>query len=315
MPIPRQLVSANRILIAGAGGGFDIYCGIPLYLALAHLGKQVFLANLSFTSLGAQSGERVTPSTVKVTADSLYPEDYFPERTLCEWLLARGDDTCVYTFEKTGVRPLVEAYTFLESELDLDAIVLVDGGTDSLMRGDEAGLGTPAEDMISLAAACATSVPNKLLYCLGFGIDTFHGVCHAHFLEAVAALSRDGGYLGAFSLTSEMPEARAYMDAVEYSMKQTPGRPSIVNASILAALEGMYGDVHKTDRTRSSTLWINPLMSLYWCFDLDAVARRSLYLHELADTESMFEVVAIIEAVRKQLAREGKIRNREPIPV
>jgi hypothetical protein len=51
-----------------------------------------------------------------------------------------------------GVRPLRAAYAKLAEHLDLDAVVLVDGGTDILMRGDEAGLGTPADDMTSLAA-------------------------------------------------------------------------------------------------------------------------------------------------------------------
>ena len=35
--------------------------------------------------------------------------------------------------------------------LGVDTLVLVDGGTDSLMRGDEEGLGTPHEDIASLA--------------------------------------------------------------------------------------------------------------------------------------------------------------------
>lgn len=314
-PIPPRLRAADTILIAGAGGGFDVYCGIPLYLALRGIGKTVHLANLSFSALTPGSGDTVTRSTVRVTADSIEPVDYFPERTLCEWLVARGDEVCIYAFEKTGVAPLTEAYAHLERELDLDAIVLVDGGTDSLMRGDEAGLGTPAEDMVSLAAARATGVSTKLLYCLGFGVDAFHGVCHAQFLEAVAALARDGGYLGAFSLTAEMDEARAYMDAVEHSTRCTPSRPSIVNTSIQSALEGLYGDAHKTARTRSSSLWINPLMSLYWMFDLDAVAARNLYLDELLDTQTMFDVVVRIEAVRKQLARDGRIRAYESIPV
>jgi hypothetical protein len=67
------------------------------------------------------------------------------------------------------------------------------------MRGDEAGLGTPEEDIASIAAVDALSVPTKMLVCLGFGIDTYHGVCHAHFLESVAAIIQDGGFLGSWS--------------------------------------------------------------------------------------------------------------------
>lgn len=50
-----------------------------------------------------------------------------------------------------------------------------DGGTDSLMRGDESGLGTPTEDMASIAAVNKLKVRTKILMCIGLGIDTFHG--------------------------------------------------------------------------------------------------------------------------------------------
>ena len=45
----------------------------------------------------------------------------------------------------------------LIEQLQLDTIILVDGGTDSLMRGDEAKLGTPEEDMASIAAVTDSS--------------------------------------------------------------------------------------------------------------------------------------------------------------
>lgn len=37
------------------GAGFDICCGLPLYFALKDARKEVFLANLSFTSLDRSS--------------------------------------------------------------------------------------------------------------------------------------------------------------------------------------------------------------------------------------------------------------------
>ena len=81
------------------------------------------------------------------------------------------------------------------------------------MRGDEAGLGTPEEDIASIAAVDEVDVPGKYLVCLGFGVDAFHGVCHAHALEAVAELTQQGAFLGALSLTREMPDVRKYMEA------------------------------------------------------------------------------------------------------
>jgi hypothetical protein len=46
-PLFAALAPARSVLIAGAGGGFDVYAGLPLALALWHSGVQVHLANLS----------------------------------------------------------------------------------------------------------------------------------------------------------------------------------------------------------------------------------------------------------------------------
>lgn len=42
----------RRIVVAGAGGGSDVYAGLPLALALRAAGKDVRLANLTFVGLG-----------------------------------------------------------------------------------------------------------------------------------------------------------------------------------------------------------------------------------------------------------------------
>src|SRR5690349_11958440 len=48
-PLFAALAPARRVLIAGAGGGFDVYAGLPLALALWEKGVDVHLANLSFS--------------------------------------------------------------------------------------------------------------------------------------------------------------------------------------------------------------------------------------------------------------------------
>ncbi len=49
----KDISTSNSILIAGVGGGFDIASGIPLYRYLRDMGKEVVLANFSFTDLVA----------------------------------------------------------------------------------------------------------------------------------------------------------------------------------------------------------------------------------------------------------------------
>lgn len=312
-PFVDRLASASSVLIAGAGGGFDVFSGLPLYFALRERGVEAHLASLTFTYIGATEAEHLGRGVFRVDADTIGPSQYFPERHLAAFLEQRGEPAPVWTVERQGVRALKLAYERLHQRLGFDTLVLVDGGTDSLMRGDETGLGTPAEDIASILAANALPVDHRYLLCLGFGVDRYHGVSHAQFLERVADLARDGAYLGAWALLPEMPAVRTFVEATEYVQARTPGRESIVCASILSAIEGQFGNVHRLERTRrsGSDLWINPLMSMYWAFELGPVADRVLYADWVEDTDTFTELVLRIEAYRKDL----QIRRWDDIPL
>jgi hypothetical protein len=134
-------------------------------------------------------------------------------------------------------------------------------------------------------------------------VDTHHGVCHAHFLENVAALSKHDAYLGAWSLTQDSEAFRLYQEACEYTFARLPQQPSIVNTSIIAAVNGGFGDIHSTERTEGSKLFINPLMTLYWSFRLDGVAHRNLYLDQIRNTQTADEVSLAIEQFRDALPK------------
>jgi hypothetical protein len=301
-PLFTRLRPARRILLAGAGGGFDIYAGLPLAIALSAQGKEVHLANLSFTDLEALDIDVwLEPGVAAIGPDTAGNDHYFPERALARWLRSEDRPDTVYAFPRTGVRPLRTAYRTLVDRLGIDAIVLVDGGTDILMQGDEAGLGTPEEDMTSLAAVAGLPDVDGFVACLGFGIDAYHGVCHAHVLENLAALERDGAYLGAFSIPSASVEAKAYLAAVAHAQSVTPLRPSIVNGQIAAAIRGEFGDCRFTARTANSELFVNPLMGLYFTVDLAGLAGHVGYLDQLEGTDHMSQVSLIIERHREVL--------------
>src|SRR4051794_1169482 len=88
-PLFAALAPARRVLIAGAGGGFDIYAGLPLAIALWSAGKDVHLANLSFAQLELLELDVWRENDVAaVTPDTTGLDDYFPERTLARWLAA-----------------------------------------------------------------------------------------------------------------------------------------------------------------------------------------------------------------------------------
>ncbi|WP_243709483.1 DUF1152 domain-containing protein [Micromonospora sp. 15K316] len=311
-PLFAALAPARNILIAGAGGGFDVYAGLPLAFALWRGGAQVHLASLSFSQLEMIDRKHwVAEHVAAVRPETTSPDWYFPEGTLARWLAAQELPPTVYAVPPLGVQTLREAYRHLIEEHDIDAVVLVDGGTDILLRGDESDLGTPVEDITSLAAAAALDVPIKLVTSLGFGIDAYDGVNHVEVLENLAALDRDGGYLGALSIPGSSREAAMYRDAVADAQAATPDRPSIVQGQIAAATSGAFGDVRFTRRTTGGDLFVNPLMAIYFTVDLDKLAARCLYLDRIENTIGRRQVITRIQAFRDEL-RHARIPRAYP---
>jgi len=304
IPFLKELERAQNVLLAGAGGGFDIFTGLPIYHWLRNAGKTVHLANLSFSDLANSDCSQLAPALFRVDNKTSATLRYFPELYLSHWLTTQFGNTPIYAIQQTGVRPIKAAYEYLVQNLQVDTIILIDGGTDSLMRGDEIGLGTPQEDIASLFAVNSMEkIARKFLVTVGFGIDTFHGVCHAHFLENTAHIIAEGGFLGTWSLMRESSEFRQYKEACDYVMARMPLAPSIVNTSLISAVEGRFGDFHATKKTEGSTLFINPLMGIYWAFQLESVARRNLYLNQIKDTDSYGELTMAIEKFQGRLEK------------
>ncbi len=102
-PLLARLAGAKRVLIAGAGGGYDVFAGIPLAVHLMAQGTHVTFANLTFTYVGGTDAQFIAPNIPLVTSDTIGEDHYFPERSLARWLLQRGIDARVYTLDKVGV--------------------------------------------------------------------------------------------------------------------------------------------------------------------------------------------------------------------
>lgn len=303
------LDDCRSVLIAGAGGGYDIFCGLPIYFALRERGLTVHLASYSFSEVTyLKGGARLSDTLVGVTADSRSLLPYFPELHLARWLRdARGDEQTVWCFAKTGARPLVENYRLLVEHLSLDGILLVDGGVDSLMRGDEAQVGTAVEDSLSLLAVSKLEhVGTRQLACIGMGAE--RDMSYGLVLQNIAELAGEGAWLGACALTPEMPEFERYRDAVVTVGAQPRQEPSIINSSIVSAVDGRFGDYHLTEPTKGSRLSISPLLALYWFFDLPAVARRSLLLDQLQYTNAFQDALRIYTLARQGLRVRGEVR-------
>lgn len=273
-PVLNQLADCTNILIAGAGGGFDVFAGLPLYHELTRLGKSVHLFNYSFTNL------EVANSAVKIHEPNNYlygfkgavqvcpdrkGEKYFPEGYLAEWF---GNEITVWATPKAGVVPVQKALQRLVDTLKLDAVILVDGGVDSLMRGDEKGCGTILEDTVSLAALTGVRVPRlKLLATIGFGTELDDGVDHYRVLENMAELIRLDALQGSCCLTKNQ-DAFIFMKNIYDYVAGRPGHAkSHITPRIIRAVQGEFDNAHP--------IFVQPLMNLYWFWYSEAVVKQN----------------------------------------
>src|SRR3989338_10082 len=307
-PLMQKLSSSSTIVIAGIGGGFDIYAGLPLYFNLLAQNKIIHLANYSFTQLQKTTAKEIHSLCYQVTPNSTHPSsNYFHEKYLAEWLTQQSLDPTVYAFAGTGPKNLKESYITLCHKLNIDTLLLIDGGTDGLMFGDEEDLGTPLQDYTSLAAAYQIPHIKKYLGCIGFGIDQ---ISHNFFLDNVATITQQGGFLGTHQLLPQISESQLYTSAVEYANQKMPGHESIINNAIIASLNGHLGSDYIAAKTRAKNLSTHPLMSQYWFFQLDTFIQNSCYYDLIKDLEEIDEVV---EALRLKLPLIKPMRKTKQV--
>jgi len=337
--------SSKRILLSGCGGGFDIYQGIPLFFTLRKMGFDVFLANYTFCySLEKETAfdmvyeeqnqkKNVDPdsqplyvvvSAYKAPVESIKAKTYFPEYYLSLYFKEKQKmDVPVYTFPHVGYRPLCKAYDTLVEKLNIDTVITIDGGTDSLMKGNECGIGTVEEDFNSIFAVEQIKNPNvkqKYLVCLGLGVDRYHGVSDVSSLRAIAELTTTKSYLGCVQCLPYSKPCIYYREASEFSYTFMQSTISIVGSSILTSIEGKFGNEHWPGnyRTKGSKLFINPLMSIYWIFDNHGVYERihTEFKNEWKNCGDLFnEVRSAVRTARSKIKQsEDFISKQEDYP-
>jgi hypothetical protein len=219
----------------------------------------------------------------------------------------------------SGVKPIKNFLAAKVEEFQADCIIAVDGGVDALMRGDERGSGTLLEDSVTLAAVSQLSVKHKVLACLGFGAETEERLSHYRALENMAALVANGGFLGACALTSEMYEYKKYKDRAEKAWEGK--RKSHIHTRVISAVEGRFGDDSVYDgveanlmvEDKESETFINPLMSLYWFFDLMKVYEQSLVAKALLPSNTKTDAFMIYRQLLPDLMKNGRMSLKIPL--
>lgn len=167
------------------------------------------------------------------------------------------------------------------------------------------------EDLTSLTAV--TLLPqniDKHLVCIGLGIerDIFYG----DILQNIAELTKEEAFLGSCSLLKQMEAYQFYKEALLYTQNHPDQfNSSVINSSVVSAIEGEYGDYHLTTKTEGNVLWINPLMPIYWCFDLVKVSQWNLLHATLEDTQSFEDVVKVNEEIQNSIVKRKGAKHIE----
>lgn len=306
MELPFALPKGSRVLVAGAGGGFDVYCALPVALKLRECGHEVHLASYSFTNLSAVSNASTEDKNLFcVTAASrIKDSDYFPELQLCRWWQDVLCETIsVWCYSRVGVRPLAKIFDYLKKHLKLDAIVILDGGVDGLFIGNEFDLATPSMDAISIIAASTLVDCTKVYAFTAFGTEGAESsVRHADALLRISELTAQNSLIGVSALTRRTTIGKSFINAIEFANRHLPpDKHSVIGGSVVEAMKGKFGFSSFNAKTQTAKVWVSALTFLYWFFDLDAVAKAKPYLKEVLETDSVAEVADAIERTRQRL--------------
>lgn len=301
--------SGPNVLIVGVGGGFDFVHSMLLLADLKRRGKKVTFASFSFGDPRNYSGDVfwangkfADASASATTAPRSFEQpmvvkridathttlsgDYAPELHLCSFLDQEWPEAAPHSIYALYARAwtidgLAKFYEHLVSAHSIDLIIGFDGGTDSLVVGDESGLGDPIEDAVTVAVMARLPVAHKLLLTVGFGCDRFNHVSDASSLRAVAELTALGGFLGAVTIDKDGEPFGAYRRALDHIYARQTFRSVLAGATCTAVAGEAFGFAvpaeiqRRVFQSQSSGLYIWPLMALIWAFDPDVVARRS----------------------------------------
>lgn len=298
MNLPFEIPPNSKVLIAGAGGGYDFLCGLPIALELQKQGHLIFFSNYSFTDLKAvQNAEWLEEGLLKVSFDSkVKSTGYFPESKLSQWFKVEFNvDIPVFCYSNIGIKSLTTLFNYLCQKYFLTHLIIIDGGVDGIFRGDEYDLGTPSMDSISIISGSLSSFPNKIYSFSAFGTEGIkHEISHAQVLMRVSDLIKQEKMIGVSSLIKGSYSGEKFMRAVRFIYQNSSREhESNIVSSIISSIQGAFGETAVNSKTQERTIWVSPLTSLFWFFNLDAVAKMKLFYEDSLTTDTVEEVSQI----------------------
>lgn len=266
-----NLLVTAKTLVLGVGGGYDIYTALPWYFSLSSEEQSLcILANYSFTEDLYKYENYIVP-IVPSTTRTEKNKDYFPEHDLAKFI-----NSTVYAIRLIPAPLLItELRKFIDFH-HIEHIYLFDGGTDSILYGDELLWGSPLEDSQTILACYKLGLPCRL-FVSAFNIDDCDSQAYLRHWKS----SKNSNKI---TLGPHLSGWDRYVHIV-----QTLEYPSIIQESIIAAAQGHRG-VYKNNRiypSRVSDPEDLPLIvedtDKLWEWDLNDLVENSLFYQKLLE--------------------------------
>ncbi len=312
--IVNEYVKPKNVLLASIGGGFDVFNAMAIYFTLGCHKINWHISSYS-VDVGFKESEFVPITTFG-------PNDvYNPEGILAKWINRPPDlyrnygpknrpVSPIYKIGKIGPRPLAKAYRKLIDELKIDCIIMMDGGVDSLMIGNEVRKGTCTEEYVNFSALSDINI-KKVLMSFGFGCEVEEQISHGRVLENMATLFKDNKVLGACALTRDEADFANYNCAYQYAVEYFPNhKHSHIHPRIIKAIRGEFGyqDFGGNTIMKSNKLvFLSPLMAIMWFFDGDAVIENNQLVPMMKNYDTFYDALALVQSA-------ASVRDHQPIP-
>jgi hypothetical protein len=287
-------LKSESALIIGAGAT-DFLNGIPLMNYLRRLGvKKIYLGNLAcqwwkrknyetfgpeFYSIRHLKNVELLHETVAVVSGDSRVKTNIYEGIPPEAKISKIFDVpCLIISAQKGVVGVLNGLRKIKEKLNIDLIIDVDSGSDSLYDGKTGVVQTPLHDLLLLSAVAQMDVPSFLALS-NYGMD---GELSIEELDSIVAnVMKQGGFLGAYGLTQK--------DVLDLEKAHSVA-PDPINPLIIAAAKGD----HRTYRVLGSRIVKpNPLAAVILIFDLKVVADMGV-AKKLSSTSSIREAEKIL---------------------
>jgi hypothetical protein len=299
----QRIQAARRILVLGIGGGGDAVGALAVLRFCESLGAEVFLGGVAWERFAIDprpgprpveeihGGERLDGGAVLADAGTTTENGIsFAEAGVAEHL---GTTTVLIDVTRGAVGAASGIAAAME-RLECDLLLGVDVGGDVLGRGDEEGLASPLCDAVMVAATLgAARAHAPLLAVIGAGCDG--ELAMGQVLDRVAALGREGAWLGTWGVTPE----------VGTELEQAAGRvPTEASLMVARCARGETGAVPIRGGRR--TVELGPVGALSFFFDLALSIGELPLAAAVTDSESIDEARDALAAlgVRTELDYE-----------